>query len=449
LIDATPMMVAPDPNMIAAVEACVVHARHLLDSAKAVQEKGFFNIAYHLATLALEELGRREMIQVQSMSVRVRGEARLPKATDDHVKKLFWCFYRLTSVERLTSQEDFFRTREDASIIHANRIRGLYVDYSDQGLSVPSEAISEKQADDLINLAGMLVQAAEAERFREDIPEEELALQTWFLNAFDDPQLRNRILTQASFAKLRELQDAVAWTKWNKSEAEREAAQLQALAEAEIRRLDEGRVGDGTKEKWKVQLRLETHSHFLRRKPFAEWNSRVGWIKLNPVQGQREKVELIVELTLGDNIPIQGLFGFGLSIAKHVIVALNLATSGFWWWVLPRHKSHYYERITDLESGQGVDVRTDQFKVFHDNRPPITDVHIQLFVQAFTAVPGPGDHGRGQTYAYYLGGLTFMSLSDIHFNFDGQSFGNFLMCMKGMMGEASYLRPDDTASIAD
>jgi hypothetical protein len=41
---------------------------------------------------------------------------------------------------------------------------------------------------------------------------------------------------------------------------------------------------------------------------------------------------------------------------------------------------------------------------------------------ALLALPGPGSPGdqvRAQTYAYYLGGLTFMSLSDIHLNLDG------------------------------
>jgi hypothetical protein len=130
-------------------------------------------------------------------------------------------------------------------------------------------------------------------------------------------------------------------------------------------------------------------------------------------------------------------------MARHFIVALNLATNGFWWWVLPRHKTHYYDRITDLESGQGVEVKSAYFKVFNERPPAITERHIQLLVQAFTAVPGPTDQSRAQTYGHYLAGLTFMSLSDIHLNFDGQAFGNFLMCLTSMMGEASYFRTDE------
>jgi AbiV len=55
-------------NKMAAMQACVDHARALLESARAVQRTGHPNIAYHLAVLTLEELGRRELIAVQMIS---------------------------------------------------------------------------------------------------------------------------------------------------------------------------------------------------------------------------------------------------------------------------------------------------------------------------------------------------------------------------------------------
>jgi len=55
-------MTAPSDELIAVLSACVVNARALLDSAKAVAKTGHHNIAYHLATLSLEELGKREIL---------------------------------------------------------------------------------------------------------------------------------------------------------------------------------------------------------------------------------------------------------------------------------------------------------------------------------------------------------------------------------------------------
>ena len=87
-------MAKPDDRLIQALSACAAHARDLLEAAKAVQGTGRSNIAYHLATLALEEMGKRELYAIQEAATAV-GET--PKwqirATDDHKTKLFWCFY--------------------------------------------------------------------------------------------------------------------------------------------------------------------------------------------------------------------------------------------------------------------------------------------------------------------------------------------------------------------
>src|SRR5881392_1408529 len=83
-----------DDKTVAAMKACVDHARALLDSARAVQAANHPNVAYHLAALALEEIGRRVLIGVQSLAVRRPDPpAWTAKHTQDHIKKLFWCFF--------------------------------------------------------------------------------------------------------------------------------------------------------------------------------------------------------------------------------------------------------------------------------------------------------------------------------------------------------------------
>jgi AbiV family abortive infection protein len=83
-----------DEKTVQAMQACVDHARALLDSARAVRAAGHHNIAYHLATLVLEEIGRRELIAVQSLaSQRPVPPAWPQRHTEDHIKKLFWCFF--------------------------------------------------------------------------------------------------------------------------------------------------------------------------------------------------------------------------------------------------------------------------------------------------------------------------------------------------------------------
>jgi len=98
-----------DEKTVAAMQACIDHARALLESARAVQATKHPNVAYHLATLALEEIGRRELIGVQSVSAKQSLPPAWPqKHTQDHVKKLFWCFFGGSFVyERVVTARDF------------------------------------------------------------------------------------------------------------------------------------------------------------------------------------------------------------------------------------------------------------------------------------------------------------------------------------------------------
>jgi AbiV family abortive infection protein len=132
-------MVKPDEKLLAAMSACVAHARDLVESARAVQALKRDNIAYHLATLALEELGKRELYAIQNAAEAVGDPPRWQgKATQDHVKKLFWCFFGMRSVKDVADQSEFFKMQEVVADIHAARMRGLYVERDDSGLSIPS-----------------------------------------------------------------------------------------------------------------------------------------------------------------------------------------------------------------------------------------------------------------------------------------------------------------------
>lgn len=139
-------MAKPNQKLIAAIRACVQHARNLVESAKAVQAIGHPNIAYHLATLALEELGKKELYQLQEAASSVGEPPSWQLAAElDHVKKLFWCFYSLGQISDIVDQQQFFEKREAAVDIHNNRLSGLYVAKRDGELNIPSEAISIQQ----------------------------------------------------------------------------------------------------------------------------------------------------------------------------------------------------------------------------------------------------------------------------------------------------------------
>jgi AbiV family abortive infection protein len=402
----------PDDKLLVALNTCVVHARDLLESAKAVQTIGRHNVAYHLATLALEEMGKRELYRIQE-SAKVVGDPPTWQinATQDHVKKLFWCLYSLGGIPDMIDQRQFFEKRDAAADIHANRMAGLYVENNDGGLNVPSDAISSRQTEALIGLAESLIKYAESEKPRDDIPQEEIDLQVWFLNAVDDPEQRNRIFTAQSFEKLKQLNDVIEWTRSIKAELEASDKELRELAERELRR--EPKIdGQVRKDRWKIRLRIETTSNIVRPAAFKEWNKSVEWIKLLPVQGAKKKDQLIIDLTLGDDIPAAALWGFGFSLSLQFLVAINMATSGFWWWPLAPSHRRFYETIRDLETGHNLELDSSGFRVF-DPRRVLTPVHMQNLMVCFTSLPHPHDPQRAQAYTYYLGGLNFIAINSI------------------------------------
>jgi AbiV family abortive infection protein len=437
-------MAKPDNELLAACSACVVHARDLVEAAKAVQGIGGPNIAYHLATLALEELGKRKLYEIQAAATAVGEPPQWQiRGTEDHKRKLLWCFYGSGPIPDIVDQQQFFELRDAASDIHANRIAGLYVDNGEHGLNIPSQAISPKQSQALIGCAEALVRYAESEKPRDDIPQDEIDLQIWFLNAFDDPEKRNRLLAVSSLEKLKQLNDVHEWTRSLKAEIEANDQQMKLVAEQELRREPKS-LGQITKDRWKITLRIETASHSIRRASLKQWNDGVKWIKLVPQQGAKKKEQLLIEITLGDNVPLGALWGLGFSLSLQFLIAINMATSGYWWWPLAPNQRRFYEGIRDLEQNLGVELEDGGFQVFNTPKVALSDVHVRSLLVCFTSLPHPHDQPRAQAYIYYLGGLNFIALNCIQWRCEAQAFGNFLASFKLLLAEASYVLPSET-----
>jgi len=201
-------------------------------------------------------------------------------------------------------------------------------------------------------------------------------------------------------------------------------------------------------DRWRIRIRVETQAHSIRPGVLKEWNETVRWVKFIPVQGSKNKTELILEIMLGDNVPMGAVWTLGLRMAQMTIMALNLATSGFCWWSIPRQRSRYYEKIEDLETGHELRVERSDLNVFWDRRPALTKVHVHNLAMCLGKLPGPNDMKRAVTYDFYLAGLTFVSLSDVHMPCEQQAFGNFVQFLKGLLVEAQYMRPGETAAKA-
>jgi AbiV family abortive infection protein len=430
-----------NPQKRAAMQACINHARALLDSAKAVQASGHANIAYHLATLTLEELGRRELLAVQTIaSTRDQPPAWMQKHTQDHIKKLFWCFFGGGFLSEKWTKERVEGMDSLAKHIHAKRVGGLYVDSGDDSLTIPADTITTEEAENLLDLASVRLSMAEAAAPRDDdIPQEDLDLRTWFLAAAEDAETRRLIFSGTSMSKLAEFGDAPAWILWLKQQLDEADAKANAAAVAELQRSG-SLPAIGAKEKWKIWIKIFTGSHAIRPKALTAWNKAIDLIKLSTTS---KKDELLIDLCLLDNIPAQGLWYFGWGLARHFVVALNIGTLGFWWWRMPDQISKYYETIQDVKTKHLVSVeRTPMLKIDWGTNRVLTENDLNLVTQCFVALPRSEEADKHEPYGYYLSGINFLSLNDVHWQCESIAFGNFFQSLRGMMKQSGYWKPE-------
>jgi len=432
----------PDPGLITAIQACVTHARDLLTSANAVEAAGQHNIAYHLAALALEELGRRELLGVQSIASKATVPPAWPaKNTQDHVKKLFWCFFGGGFFTGQITKERLDEMNGLAQHIHEKRLAGLYVGQDGDGLAIPSEAVNPEEARQLIGLAESRLALAESSKLRDEIPQEEADDQAWFLKATDDPEKRKQIMSGSSLAKLAELKDANAWVRWLKGLFDKAEEENREAVQRELER-SRNLPEQSTKDKWRLKVRILCASHSIRPKALSVWNKGTPWITLTAVSGKKN--ELIVEFTFKENVPVEALWYFGWGVARHFVVALNMGTMGFFWWRMPQDVSRYYESITDLENRSEVRLeRQPSLEIDWGENRVLTEEDLARVAACFVALPGPNSRDQHAAYNYYIGGLTFLSLNDVHWQCEVQAFGNFFESLRAMMAERGDWKPGD------
>lgn len=419
----------------ASMDACIKHAKDLIVSARAVQAVGNPHVAFHLAVLALEELGRRELYGIKSIAERRDESSKvwLEKQTQNHVKKLFWCFFGANFFEKQLTKEALDSITGLATYLHGRRMEGLYVNHGDGALVIPSETIEPSECENILLLAEARHGMAANQVLRQNISAEERDLQAWFLGISDDFEKRKFIFSSASMAKLAELKNAQEWTRWLKQEFDMRDSESLAIAQQEIERSQKVSA-QGTFDKWKVKFRIFSGSHSIRQKELNDWNSKVSWIKLTAVQGKKN--ELIVTLILRDNVPVHALWHFAWSVARQFVVALNIGSIGFWWWRLPEQIDKYYESIEDLQLKAMLKLeRRPSLKVDWGENRVLTEADLNQVIACMPCLSDPRELDKPSAFNFYIGGLTFLSLNDVHWQCEGSAFGNFFESIREMMIE--------------
>jgi len=150
---------APESSASPGVELrrrCLEHADDLIASAERVlsTDNQYQNIAYHLAILALEEIGKAGLLAARFATQGSMDARWIDKRLDDHVSKLLWAVWSPSMSGGRIDPKDFEDARRFAESTHERRMAGLYVDFDANETSVPPrQAVRIDHATSLLKLA--------------------------------------------------------------------------------------------------------------------------------------------------------------------------------------------------------------------------------------------------------------------------------------------------------
>ncbi|MCL4404954.1 AbiV family abortive infection protein [Patescibacteria group bacterium] len=313
--------------------------------------KGVDHICFHLALLALEEVGKAVMIAISyttSLADTERGD--FSSAFDDHEKKIFWALWGTSFRRNSVTKESIENARDLSKTLHERRLLYLYVDPTG-GIDGQAQ-IKDGEANTLIQMTRARLEMEKLNKMTEEFTEEDVKMLTWFFRATQDDDMKKFIFSGASIKKFEELGNGKDWVMWLKEVFDKNQAQMRELTQKELSR-QQPQGGDADLPKYKMTIRIQSQSHSIRNNAFTKWNAGIKDIKLyksnrkdikNYVKG-----EMIMELTASKKLQAAHLWEFGFFMAKTFINALNVATGGLFWWYIPKDIEKYYDEIIDLE----------------------------------------------------------------------------------------------------
>jgi len=290
-----------------------------------MQEPSQPAIAYHLATLAFEEVGKAGLLATMSIGGEHTDDTWAQKRLDDHEAKLMWALWTPLFGQGSLTQRQLEERRDLARHIHATRLRAAYVSFDDDGLAEPSEVVDASQAEALVAFARSRLELERGVQF--DAADERAEDLRWFLEITTDHQNFRMVFSNASMAKLAEFQgDARRWVRWLREQFENAKAEADAALKAEMQR-SRPEEEAARSPKWEVRVRLYTTTHSVRGKPLQSWNLLNRIIKLQAVN--KKKNELLIDVVLPASVSLQSLWYAAWGTARHFVVALNIGTFGF------------------------------------------------------------------------------------------------------------------------
>lgn len=413
------------------IAACHCHVRDLLRSAKRLlDDEKIPNIAFQLSIQALEELGKATLIGMRLMALGHDDETSfIDKRLDDHVGKLFWAFWAPHLVRADVSRKGFEEHFGLAHSLHEDRLAAMYVAI-DANAREPLFLVSDARARNLLNFAEASLALAEAREWREiDLSKDSDV--RWFFESADDVARRALVFGQKSFDKLAELGDFPGWIKWLREQFATADAEAAAAMEAEMSRVLPG-PGEPRKDKWRVRVRFYSPSQSFRPAAISKWNNVCEGMKLSKVEGNKSAIDL--DLILGHRFSAQQVPLAGYNMASVFLAALNIGSTGLWFWSIAERIDRYCEHIVDLEapSGMRLDAKILRSPKVEWTTNPIKEAEVNRIAHCMATILFLGPE-IDKVISPYLAGVSYIAKTDFNFLGGSQACSLFAVALRSAM----------------
>lgn len=408
-------------------DLCLQNAEDLIRSSKKLIDSDVQHIQYHLAALALEEIGKAELLEMTLAAGINEGDTTYEEnSIENHVRKLYMAFWGPAFGKKVITKQEIKQLQGLAHSIHTRRLDTLYVKPTDQ--KAPKTKLTQDEANQILSLAearlGMEKEKTILQPDDPSINKEEIR---WFLTANSDPEKFKLIFGKKSQDKLIELGNVREWVHWLKEQFDENDAEVQKIVEEEMRRQKpDGK--EARKPKYKIRIRINSESHSIRTKELKKWNEHMDLIKLY----SDDKRDLIIELLLTKSTPIQGTWFIGWGMARAFVAALNISTKGFFWWHIPKDRSRYYEDMWDLERNMkmGTQQSPELTVNFKDLHWVLREADLGRASMIFFYITQTKDKPESSPLNDYVAGLSFLAKNDIHMRFELNCYDQFYKAFK-------------------
>ena len=408
-------------------DLCLQNAEDLIESAKKLDEAKHRHIRFHLSALALEEIGKAELLEMSFVAeVDSRDSSFGESSIENHIRKLFWAFWGPSFGKKVITKQEIDQLKGLATSIHLRRLDTLYIKPTDQ--QHPKSKLPQEEADRLLSMAearlGMEKGKTMLKPNDPSINKEELQ---WFLTANSDPEKYRLIFGRKSQEKLIELGNVRDWIHWLKQQFDQNDEEIRKIVNEELsRKKPEGK--DARKPKYKIKIRINSESHSIRTKNLNEWSKHSDFVKLF----SDDKSDLIIEFQLAASTPAQALWYIGWGMARSFVVALNIASRGIFWWHVQKDKARYYEEIWDLERNMklGVQVNPELSVNFKELRWVLNENQLLRTNLLFYYIAMVRNKEEIKPFNSYGLGLAFWAKNDIHLRFELNAYNCFYQAFK-------------------